>query len=197
MEIFARLMRSRLLPISQALGARPYFTNFAPIRNSAFQHVALLLGSNVGNRAGMILRAIERLSGAALHISRISDLYETAAWGNTEQPAFYNCALTGYTPYPPHLLLKKILEIEREMGRERREKWGPRTIDIDILLFAKRVVHTQNLQIPHPQMQLRRFALEPLAEIAGNMQHPLLRECAKELLAKCPDELEVKRTRLL
>ena len=159
--------------------------------------MALLLGSNVGNRAAMILQAIERLSGQALHIERISDLYETAAWGNTEQAAFYNCAVTGYTPFPPHLLLTKILEIERQLGRERLEKWGPRSIDIDILLYAKKHVDTQNLQIPHPQMQMRRFALEPLTEIAPNMRHPLLRESAKKLLAKCVDELEVIKTGLL
>ncbi len=159
--------------------------------------MALLLGSNVGNRAAMILGAIERLSGEALHIAQISDLYETAAWGNTDQGAFYNCAVTGITPFPPQMLLKKILEIERDMGRERLEKWGPRSIDIDILLYAKKHVDTPGLQIPHPQMQLRRFALEPLVEIAPNMLHPLLRESAKELLAKCPDELGVKKTGLL
>jgi 2-amino-4-hydroxy-6-hydroxymethyldihydropteridine diphosphokinase len=159
--------------------------------------VALLLGSNVGNRASMLLQAVERLSARAMRITAISDLYETAAWGNTEQAAFYNCAVTGYTPFTPHALLKKILEIEREMGRERLEKWGPRSIDIDILLYAKKQVRTPDLQIPHPQMQLRRFALEPLAEIAGNMWHPVLRESAKELLAHCPDELRVIKTGLL
>jgi 2-amino-4-hydroxy-6-hydroxymethyldihydropteridine diphosphokinase len=120
-------------------------------------------------------------------------LYETAAWGKTDQPSFLNQALEIETELDAVQLMKQILEIEKFMGRERKEKYGPRVIDIDILLFNNEQYDLPFLEIPHPQMQNRRFALTPLAEIANDLQHPVLKKSIGQLLRECPDKLEVKK----
>jgi 2-amino-4-hydroxy-6-hydroxymethyldihydropteridine diphosphokinase len=153
----------------------------------------LLIGGNMGKREINFSKArgyIEQLCGPVI---QSSSLYETAAWGKTDQRSFLNQALEIETELNAEHLIKRVLEIERLMGRERKEKYGPRIIDIDILLFNNEQYDLPFLKIPHPEMQNRRFALAPLVEIAGDLQHPVLKKSIGQLLKECPDKLEVKK----
>lgn len=151
----------------------------------------LLLGSNLGDRRAHLADAIHRLTGHGI-VRRRSLVYRSAAWGNIPQPDFLNMTLEFGTALPPDQLLAAILSIEDSMGRKRTEKWGPRIIDIDILLYDDIVVSTPGLTIPHPEIQNRRFTLLPLEEIAGNVTHPGLKKTIKELLQNSTDPLSVK-----
>ena len=153
----------------------------------------LLTGSNLGNRSVNLAIARELINLQCGSIITASSLYETAAWGKTDQPAFLNQALEVYTSLNARQLIRNILKIEKEMGRIREEKYGPRLIDIDILLFNQEKHNYHFLKLPHPEMQNRRFALLPLAEIAPDMVHPVLNKPIAELLKQCKDGLEVKK----
>ena len=153
----------------------------------------LLTGGNIGNRKDNLAIAWKHISVQCGHIINSSSLYETAAWGKTDQPAFLNQALEIQTELTAPQLLKKLLNIEKQTGRVRKEKYGPRIIDIDILLFNDEIHNFPLLKIPHPEMQNRRFVLEPLAEIAPEIIHPVSKKTIVELLAICPDKLEVSR----
>lgn len=155
----------------------------------------LLLGGNIGDRKGNFNIAKKMIEQYCGNIVQSSSLYETEPWGKTGQPSFLNQALELDTKLDAKELMKKILDIERIMGRERKEKYDPRIIDIDILLFNNERHNDPFLKIPHPEMQNRRFVLEPLAEIAANVQHPVLKKSISGLLAECPDKLEVKKYR--
>jgi len=152
----------------------------------------LSLGSNLGRRREQLVRAIERLGSLGKVVST-SSFYETQPVEVTDQPWFLNCALTLETNHSPEQLLKKILAIERDMGRERTQNKGPRSIDLDILLFDGRIIDSPQLTIPHPAMHQRRFVLEPLAEIGPEVRHPKLKKTVKELLAALPDNQVVRR----
>ncbi len=151
------------------------------------EFVYLSLGSNLGDRYADLRAAIERL-GEAGAIRSVSGFYETEPVEFRDQPWFLNCVVALETSDSPEALLQRALAIEHEMGRVRMKEKGPRSIDIDILLFGDRVVEEQErgLKIPHPAMHQRRFVLEPLAEIAPEALHPLLRKTARELLADLP-----------
>ena len=155
--------------------------------------VFLLTGGNMGNRKDNLAIAYKHISVQCGHIINSSSLYETAAWGKTDQPSFLNQALEIQTALTAPQLLKKILDIEKLTGRIRKEKYGPRIIDIDILLFNDEIHHDPLLKIPHPELQNRRFVLEPLAEIAPQIIHPVLKKTIIDLLAICTDKLEVRR----
>ncbi|MBS1934766.1 MAG: 2-amino-4-hydroxy-6-hydroxymethyldihydropteridine diphosphokinase [Bacteroidetes bacterium] len=153
----------------------------------------LLTGGNKDDRRGFLQHAKNEIG---LHCGKIlqeSSLYETAAWGKTDQDDFLNQVLLVETSLTAHALMKTILNIEERMGRVREEKYGPRFIDIDILFFNDDIVHEQALIIPHPQIQYRRFVLEPLNEIAGNFVHPVLQKNIHTLLEECVDKLDVKK----
>lgn len=156
------------------------------------QPVFLLLGSNQGDRPGYLQRAIQALAHLG-EISARSSLYETEAWGKTDQPAFLNQAICLETSIAPEALLTDILQIERELGRERLERYGPRTIDIDILLVDRVILRTETLTIPHPELPNRRFALTALAEIAPDQIHPVFGAAIAQLLIQCTDSLHVIR----
>lgn len=147
--------------------------------------VYLSLGSNVGDRLANLNTAIERLSKVGEVVS-VSSFYETEPLEVTAQPWFVNCAVKFNTKKTPKQLLAEILQLERQMGRRRTQEKGPRIIDIDILLFGDSVIDTESLTIPHPAMHQRRFVLEPLAEIAENVRHPVLRSSIGELLDSLP-----------
>jgi 2-amino-4-hydroxy-6-hydroxymethyldihydropteridine diphosphokinase len=149
-------------------------------------HVAyLLLGSNQGDRPSLLKQAIAAL-GTIGEVQKRSGLYETAAWGLTDQPAFLNQAICLHTAKQPLDLLEAILDIEKELGRERIQRYGPRTIDIDILLFDRVIMNAETLSIPHPALPNRRFALTPLSEIASDLLHPEHQLSIHELLLACP-----------
>jgi len=143
----------------------------------------LSLGSNIGDRGAHLRDAIARVQTTG-KIKAISSFYETEPVEFTEQALFLNCAVGVETAMAPEELMSRLLEIERELGRERVQKKGPRTIDIDILLFGNMVVNSAELTIPHPAMADRRFVLEPLAEIAPAMVHPVLQKTVHALLAE-------------
>jgi 2-amino-4-hydroxy-6-hydroxymethyldihydropteridine diphosphokinase len=155
--------------------------------------VFLLIGGNIGDRLQNLHQAIDGLSAVCGPIIQQSAVYETAAWGITDQAAFLNQALLLTTSLPPQELITTILSVEEEMGRRRMEKFGPRVIDIDILFFNDDIINEPNLIVPHPQLQNRRFALAPMHEIAPELVHPVLNKTIAQLLAECKDELPVKR----
>lgn len=156
------------------------------------QTVYLSLGSNVGDRAANLNTAIGRLGGLG-QVVAVSSFYETEPVELTAQPWFLNCALQLDTENTPSQLLAGILAIEEKMGRRREQKKGPRNIDIDILMFGDSVLDTRGLTIPHPAMRERRFVLEPLAEIAPEVRHPVLKRTVRELRDALPAGQIVKR----
>ena len=155
-------------------------------------NVYLLIGGNVGNRLQNLRHAVDQLSSWGTVVQH-SSIYETAAWGKTEQPSFLNQALEYQTDLAPQALIRTILQIEEEMGRRRTEKFGPRIIDIDILFFNSEIVQEPHLTIPHPEIQNRRFALVPMAEIAPQLIHPLMHKTIRQLLQECPDTLDARK----
>ncbi len=155
--------------------------------------VFLLIGGNIGDRMANLAMAVEFIEKYLGKMFQMSSIYETAAWGNTNQPAFYNQAIQLTTSLPPETLLAQLLAIEIKMGRVRTQKYGPRTIDLDILMIDDKVLDTNTLTIPHPQLHNRRFALLPLAEIAPSLHHPILDKTVSELLINCPDTLDVQK----
>lgn len=153
----------------------------------------LLTGSNIGNREEALIKAIVNLNLHCGSVINTSSIYETAPWGKTDQPAFLNQAIELHTTLNARQLIRKILKVEKLMGRERKEKFGPRLIDIDILLFNTEIHNYPLLKIPHPEIQNRRFVLMPMAEIAPVIIHPVLHKSISDLLLNCPDKLDVKK----
>ena len=151
----------------------------------------LLIGGNMGKKEENLETARSAIIELCGPIINLSAIYETAAWGNTEQPVFLNQALEINTTLNARQLIRKLLKIEKTMGRIRSQKLSPRIIDIDILLFNNERHDTSFLKLPHPELQNRRFALIPLADIAADVIHPILRKKISELLIDCPDTLPV------
>jgi 2-amino-4-hydroxy-6-hydroxymethyldihydropteridine diphosphokinase len=153
----------------------------------------LLIGGNTGDRLYFLQSAAEAITKQCGTIKKKSAIYETAAWGIKSQDSFLNQALKLSTTLSAYELLDCILQIEENMGRVRNEKYGPRIIDIDILLFNDEIIDARNLKVPHPELPNRRFALQCLYEIAPRKIHPVLNKTVAKLLEECPDPLSVDK----
>jgi 2-amino-4-hydroxy-6-hydroxymethyldihydropteridine diphosphokinase len=155
--------------------------------------VYLSLGSNLGDRAKNLRDALAALRKAGIDVTRISSMYETEPVDYLAQPWFVNMALEAETELVPAALLEMLRGIETQMGSTKLIAKGPRLIDMDILLYGDEVIDIPGLQVPHPRMHLRRFVLEPLAEIAPNVRHPVLGLSVSEMLARTPDKSVVRK----
>ena len=151
------------------------------MQTSNLQIVYLLLGSNLGNRKEILDKAIELINDKIGVIISKSKDYETKPWGVTDQPDFLNLAISIYTTLKPLEILQQTQAIENQLGRVRKEKWGARLIDIDIMFYGNEIINEPNLKVPHPLMQERDFALIPLSEIAPHFVHPVLGKTVLEL----------------
>lgn len=151
------------------------------------------LGSNLGDRAKNLREAIAALPKAGIDVTRTSSVYETEPVDYLDQPWFVNMAAEAETELAPAALLQSLRGIETQMGSKKLIAKGPRLIDMDILLYGDKVIDTPELQVPHPRMHLRRFVLEPLAEIAPDLQHPVLGLNVSEMLAQTPDKSVVRK----
>jgi len=154
----------------------------ARFSKTAVKTVYLSLGANVGNRERALGEALRLLQSPQLRILRLSSVYETEPRELRNQPWFLNLAAEAETSLFPMQLLARILKIEQQLGRRRAVAKGPRTIDIDILLYGNFVIETARLVVPHPRLAERRFVLAPMAELAPELRHPVLRRTMRELL---------------
>lgn len=154
--------------------------------------IYLGLGSNLGERQQYLAQARKMIAERVGEIAQASSVYATDAWGMEDQPGFLNQVVEVETELLPDQVLKAILQIERELGRERIIKWGERNIDIDIIFYEDRVLDTEKLTLPHPFLQERNFVLVPLAEIAPEFKHPVLQKTILDLLLLSDDKLAVK-----
>jgi 2-amino-4-hydroxy-6-hydroxymethyldihydropteridine diphosphokinase len=156
------------------------------------EEIYISAGSNAGNRESMLKEAIGKLADVAGSVKTLSGIYETAPWGNMEQPLFLNQVLRLSSRLDPRDLMSTLLLIEQALGRERTgTRWNSRTIDLDILFVGSLILDTPALHLPHPQISNRRFILIPMAEIAPSFVHPVLNRTIAELLQECPDTLSV------
>lgn len=176
------------LPLSALINTSVYIC-----RMTSSATAFLSLGSNLGDRLKNLQQAVAviNLLAAVPFTIKTSKVYETAAWGKTDQPAFLNAVMSLQTSLSPHQLLNKILEAEQLMGRVRDEKWGPRTIDIDILYYNNDIMQHDALVVPHPEIAQRRFVLQPLCDLAPDFMHPVLHQTSRQLLDNCADVLPV------
>jgi 2-amino-4-hydroxy-6-hydroxymethyldihydropteridine diphosphokinase len=160
--------------------------------HSTPQIAYLSLGSNLGDREANLKRGISALDQPHVRPRRVSSLFETEPVGFRDQPWFLNLALSVETRYSPDELMRRCLEIEIARGRKRCFQNGPRTLDIDLLLYGDLIIHSSGLTLPHPRMAERRFVLEPLAEIAPEAYHPVLKRTVRSLLDSCGDPSSVR-----
>lgn len=152
----------------------------------------LLIGGNLGDREANLAKAVQ-LIGKIAEVKKVSALYQTAPWGSVDQPDYLNQALLISTPLDALTLLHTLLDIERQIGRIRQEKWGSRVIDIDMIFFNSDVISLPELKIPHPRLHLRNFVLIPLQEIVPDHMHPVFRKTVQELADASIDQLPVTK----
>jgi 2-amino-4-hydroxy-6-hydroxymethyldihydropteridine diphosphokinase len=150
------------------------------------KRIYLSLGSNIGDREGNLRQAVERLASLDVRVLHASRIYETEPLDYKNQAWFLNQVVEAETALFPMQLLTRIGRVERELGRVRAVPKGPRTIDIDILFYAAAVVETARLEIPHPRIAERRFVLEPLAELAPDLRHPVTHRSVRQMLESAP-----------
>jgi len=155
--------------------------------------VFLLLGSNLGDRQAYLQLAVNYIEKEVAPITKKSSIFETQAWGKTDNPDYLNQVVVLETNLPSRTILEKILAIEIVVGRKREEKWGPRVIDIDILFYGCEIINEEGLVIPHPELHKRRFTIEPLAEIAPEFVHPVLNKTIFEIKSELNDKMHVEK----
>lgn len=166
---------------------------YPPKRDLFMKEVYLLIGGNIGDRFFFLGEAQRLISQQCGQVTSSSAVYETAAWGKEDQPAFLNQVLVIQTALGPVELMAAILVIEQQMGRLRRERNGERNIDIDILYYENEVLELPELTIPHPRIYMRKFALIPLLELNATKIDPVHNKTIQALLEACPDSLEVRQ----
>lgn len=157
------------------------------------QEVILHLGSNVGDKISNLEQCISLINKYVGTIERYSSIYETAAWGNTSQAAFFNIALVINTTLSAEKLIHYTQAIETLLGKDIQERWGPRSIDIDILAYGDQIFNLENLEVPHPRIHQRNFVLIPLLEIYPDWIHPVYGVNTRVLLERCEDQGKVIR----
>jgi 2-amino-4-hydroxy-6-hydroxymethyldihydropteridine diphosphokinase len=155
--------------------------------------IFLLLGSNLGNRQSFLQEAIKLIELHIAPVIKSSSIYETQSWGKTDAPDYLNQVVILKADISADEVLRKILAIELILGRKREEKWGSRTIDIDILFYGTEIINKEGLHVPHPELHKRRFTLEPLAEIAPDFLHPVLNKVILLIKNELKDSLIVKK----
>ncbi len=156
--------------------------------------IYLILGGNIGDRASLLELACKKIAGMVGKIEKVSSVYETEPWGFVHETPFLNQIIKARTKLKPAEALRKIIDIEKQLGREREgQQFTARTIDIDILFYNDMIIDTEDLKIPHPRLHQRRFVLEPLAEIDRGLIHPVLKKTIALLLSECTDTLKVRR----
>jgi 2-amino-4-hydroxy-6-hydroxymethyldihydropteridine diphosphokinase len=156
------------------------------------EKIFLAIGSNVGDRVKNLDKVTELLEKNNVKVVQKSNVYETEPYGYKEQQWFYNQILEAQTDLSPESLLDLCLNIEKEIGRKKTFKWGPRVIDVDILLFGEKIIDQDDLKIPHPFLHARKFVLVPLNEIAPNVTHAGAKKTVNELLNECIDTAIVR-----
>ena len=154
--------------------------------------VYISLGSNLGDRASMLERAIAAMNSAGIRVMRQSSVYVTEPVGAPGQAWFLNAVVEVETSLLPLQLLHALLKIERELGRRRITPHGPRAIDLDLLFYGPSVIRTRELEVPHPRLTERRFVLIPMAQLAPELRHPVLHKSIAQLLAETPDRSELR-----
>ncbi|MGZ3862008.1 MAG: 2-amino-4-hydroxy-6-hydroxymethyldihydropteridine diphosphokinase [Bacteroidia bacterium] len=156
----------------------------------------ICLGGNEGNCLISFEKAILSLQKGDISVTKRSSVYITEAWGMENAPDFHNLVIEVKTGLPAQELMNLLLETERSLGRERKtgNRYESRTIDLDILFYNNDIILSENLEVPHPRMHLRRFVLEPLNEITPDLEHPILKKTIAKLLQECPDKNAVKRS---
>ena len=158
-------------------------------RQTGLHTAYVALGSNLGPRRQNLRRAVRLLEEhQGVRVVRVSSMLETEPVGGPPQGPYLNAAAELRTELAPRPLLEVLLSIEDELGRQRTVRWGPRTLDLDLLLYENRTIEEPGLRVPHPRMHERRFVLQPLCEIAPEAVHPVLQKTARELLAGLPEE---------
>ncbi|MCH7400695.1 2-amino-4-hydroxy-6-hydroxymethyldihydropteridine diphosphokinase [Belliella kenyensis] len=157
--------------------------------------VVLLIGGNLGDRFRLIADAKRKILKEIGEVKKQSSLYETAAWGEKSTMDFINQALLIYTTLSAQEVLHVALSIEKSLGRERVEKWGDRTMDIDVIFYGDSIIDEPDLIIPHPFMKERKFVLVPIVEILPDWIHPVLKMSMKEMLSACEDQCDVREIR--
>ena len=153
----------------------------------------ILIGGNIGDPFNNLRMAKELMSEQCGTIIKESSIYQTAAWGLTDQPEFLNQVIILSTTLNPEILMRSLLSVEETMGRKRNIKFGPRIIDLDILLIDDFLIESELLNVPHPALQKRKFALIPLNEVAPDLVHPVENKTINKLLTDCKDELVVQK----
>lgn len=153
----------------------------------------LLLGTNMGNRCDYLRFALDMIQEWVGTICSVSPVYETAAWGFTNQHDFLNQALLIHTSWEPEQLLSILQDIEKQAGRQRLIHWGPRTLDIDIIAIDNLVIRSEKLSVPHPAMSQRRFVLQPLTDLLPDWIHPILGLTYAQMLGRCDDKTAIKK----
>lgn len=178
---------------SSGLGCRGSFCWYRGCIFTGMVRAFLGLGTNEGDREQLLKAAIDEIGAKCGRLMAVSAVYETAAWGLTDQPDFLNMVVEVETVLTPLELLDTLQGIEADLQRVRVVRWGPRTMDIDVLFYGDEVIATERLTVPHPRITERRFVLVPLAEIAAHFIHPGEGKNVADMLNECTDTLEVRK----